>query len=43
LTRTPGGIRWHGPTLGEHTDQVLQDWLGMSPDDIEALRANGVV
>jgi crotonobetainyl-CoA:carnitine CoA-transferase CaiB-like acyl-CoA transferase len=28
------------PALGEHTDEVLQD-AGLSPDEIEALRASG--
>jgi crotonobetainyl-CoA:carnitine CoA-transferase CaiB-like acyl-CoA transferase len=28
------------PALGEHTDEVLKD-AGLSPDEIEALRASG--
>jgi crotonobetainyl-CoA:carnitine CoA-transferase CaiB-like acyl-CoA transferase len=31
------------PRLGEHTDEVLAEWLGFSPDDIRALRDEGVV
>jgi crotonobetainyl-CoA:carnitine CoA-transferase CaiB-like acyl-CoA transferase len=31
------------PWLGEHTDQVLVDELGMSTDDIATLRADGVI
>ena len=31
------------PRLGEHTDEVLTEWLGLSPDDIRALRDEGVV
>lgn len=31
------------PRLGEHTDEVLGELLGMSADDIAALRADGVV
>lgn len=31
------------PLLGQHTDEVLADLLGMSPDDIQALRDEGVV
>lgn len=31
------------PLLGQHTDEVLTDLLGMSPDDIQALRDEGVV
>lgn len=31
------------PTLGQHTDDVLAAWLSLSPDEIAALRANGVI
>ncbi|MCZ6876127.1 MAG: CoA transferase [bacterium] len=31
------------PTLSEHTDHVLIDWLGMSPQRIATLRQQGVV
>jgi crotonobetainyl-CoA:carnitine CoA-transferase CaiB-like acyl-CoA transferase len=31
------------PTLGEHTTQVLTEWLGMSASQVFALRAEGVV
>ena len=42
LSETPGGTRWIGPRLGEHTDGVL-DSLGYGGDDIAALRKRGVV
>jgi crotonobetainyl-CoA:carnitine CoA-transferase CaiB-like acyl-CoA transferase len=42
LSATPGGIRNRAPTLGEHTDEILDD-LGFSPSVIAALRAAGVV
>jgi len=42
LSDTPGGTRWIGPRLGEHTDEVLRS-LGRSEADIAALRAAGVV
>ena len=31
------------PTLGEHTESVLSDWLGLSAERIEQLRQHGVV
>ena len=31
------------PLLGEHTDEVLRDVVGMSAEEIEAARAEGVV
>jgi succinate---hydroxymethylglutarate CoA-transferase len=37
------GIRSAPPTLGEHTDHVLSEVLGMSDNEVGALRDNGVV
>jgi formyl-CoA transferase len=31
------------PVLGQHTGEVLQDWLGLRPADLEVLRGDGVV
>jgi len=31
------------PLLGEHTDDVLQNLLGMSKEEVEKMRAEGVV
>jgi crotonobetainyl-CoA:carnitine CoA-transferase CaiB-like acyl-CoA transferase len=42
LSETPGRIDHAGPMLGEHTDEVLAS-IGMSPDEISALRAEGVI
>jgi crotonobetainyl-CoA:carnitine CoA-transferase CaiB-like acyl-CoA transferase len=42
LSRTPLTIRQRAPTLGEHTDQILQE-LGYEPAAIEKLRADRVV
>jgi crotonobetainyl-CoA:carnitine CoA-transferase CaiB-like acyl-CoA transferase len=39
----PGAIRWTGPSVGAHTDEVLADRLGLTPAEIAALRAEGVV
>jgi formyl-CoA transferase len=33
----------HAPVLGEDSALVLQDWLGLSPNRVAALRAEGVV
>lgn len=45
-------LRFHGsdrpattpsPTIGEHNDEVYGDWLGLSADEIAALRKDGVI
>jgi formyl-CoA transferase len=43
FTETPGSIRHPGPRLGEHTDEVLAEVLGLGADEIAALRADGVL
>jgi len=43
LERTPGGNRWAGPELGEHTEAVLQSVLGLDAADIGELRRGGIV
>ena len=43
LSRTPAAPRSHPPLLGEHTEEILRDALGMADADIQALIADGVV
>lgn len=43
LSRTPGRIRHTGPRLGEHTDQILKELVGLEESEIGDLRAAGVV
>jgi crotonobetainyl-CoA:carnitine CoA-transferase CaiB-like acyl-CoA transferase len=40
---TPASIRRHPPLLGEHTDEVLSDMVGLAASEIERLRAGGVI
>jgi crotonobetainyl-CoA:carnitine CoA-transferase CaiB-like acyl-CoA transferase len=39
----PGAVRWAGPAIGAHNEEVLRDLLGMAPAEIEALRQEGVI
>jgi formyl-CoA transferase/CoA:oxalate CoA-transferase len=43
LSATPGSVRTPSPLLGQHTDEVLRDLLGLSEDEIAALRSAGAV
>jgi len=42
LSETPGAVRWPGPSLGQHTDEVLAG-LGLQAGDIAQLRRSGAV
>ena len=42
LSETPGVVRWSGPALGQHTDEVLAE-LGFTAADIARLRAAGAI
>ena len=43
LTNVAEGPETRVPWLGEHTDAVLADELGLSDDDLAALRADGII
>lgn len=43
LEDTPGRTESGGPQVGEHTDIVLQNFLGETPQEIERLRSGGVI
>ena len=40
LSDTPGAVRTPPPTLGQHTDTVLQRDLGIEPETISRLRGS---
>jgi crotonobetainyl-CoA:carnitine CoA-transferase CaiB-like acyl-CoA transferase len=42
LSDTPGAIRWSGPELGAHTEDILAE-LGKTEQDVRELRQRGVV
>ena len=41
MSATPGSVRTPSPSLGEHTEAVLSDVLGMTTNEIETLRGAG--
>jgi formyl-CoA transferase len=43
LGDTPGGLRWIGPPLGAHNNEVYHEWLGLPAAEIARLIADGVI
>ena len=43
LSETPATFRTHGPILGEHTDEIFQNYLGMSAEEIASLKEEKVI
>jgi crotonobetainyl-CoA:carnitine CoA-transferase CaiB-like acyl-CoA transferase len=43
MSETPGSVRTAAPLLGQHTDEVLRDRLGLSAIEIAALRRAGTI
>jgi len=43
FSRTPAGPTEGAPALGEHTREVLRNWLGLSDEEMDALIREGVI
>jgi crotonobetainyl-CoA:carnitine CoA-transferase CaiB-like acyl-CoA transferase len=43
LSDTPGTIRWTGRDPGASNDEVFGGWLGLSRDDMDALRRSNII
>jgi formyl-CoA transferase/CoA:oxalate CoA-transferase len=43
MSATPGGVRSPAPLLGQHTDAVLADRLGLGRDELADLRSRGIL
>lgn len=41
LSETPGSVRWAGPELGEHNQEIYGGLLGFSDDKIKQLKDSG--
>jgi crotonobetainyl-CoA:carnitine CoA-transferase CaiB-like acyl-CoA transferase len=43
LSETPGSVREPAPLLGQHTDEVLRAWLGLTEPEIADLHTAGAI
>lgn len=43
VVEAPGAVRWAGPAIGAHTDEILSGLLGMDAAAIAGLRGEGVI
>jgi crotonobetainyl-CoA:carnitine CoA-transferase CaiB-like acyl-CoA transferase len=43
LTETPGKVNWLGMELGAHNSEIYQQRLGLTAQEMERLRADGVI
>ena len=43
LSDTPGRVRWVGPELGEHNEEIYRGLLGLDPAELHGLRTDGVI
>ncbi|CAJ1357788.1 unnamed protein product [Effrenium voratum] len=43
LSMSPGTTEHGGPALGQHSDEILREKLGLSDQELSSLRAEGVI
>jgi crotonobetainyl-CoA:carnitine CoA-transferase CaiB-like acyl-CoA transferase len=43
MSETPWKVRRPAPSLGQHTEEVLTQDLGLAADDVKSLRAESVI
>jgi formyl-CoA transferase len=43
LSESPGEVKWVGPDLGEHTEEVYADLLGYDADRMSDYRERGII
>ncbi len=42
MSETQGSVRTHAPLLGQHTEEILKELLGMSTEEIDALKKENI-
>ena len=40
---TPGKVKWLGPSMGEHNEEVYKSWMGLDEAEIERLKGLKVI
>lgn len=43
FSETPGEIKWVGPKMGAHNQEIYQDLLSISSAEFDALKVNGII
>ncbi len=43
FSKTPGKVRWTGPTLGQHNDEIYQDLLQLNNQEISELTTKDII
>ncbi|PCI45454.1 MAG: formyl-CoA transferase [Alphaproteobacteria bacterium] len=43
LSGTPGQIKWAGPTLGQHNDEIYRELLGMAENIVKDFEDRGII
>jgi len=43
FSETPASVKKSSPQLGEHTVEVLSEWMGFSQEEIAGLKASGAI
>lgn len=43
FSETPGEIKWAGPALGEHNEEIYKQWLNKSEEELIRLKEDGVI
>ena len=43
LSATPGSVKWTGPALGQHNEEIYGALLGYSASDLERLNKDGII
>jgi crotonobetainyl-CoA:carnitine CoA-transferase CaiB-like acyl-CoA transferase len=43
FSATPGGVASTGPMIGEHNEEIFGQWLGLSPEELQRLKDDGVI